>query len=171
MGGRWSCGHDHDNYVLLTSIVHQHEHMFGCGSCVEWVVLYRLANTLMGYAEALTALGIDLRSPEVQSLQEPVQPSEIVSDWDTHKEKSDNCVAAAATSDGAAWEDTVEGCGIVGSMHHVVFLKVDGSSPTAWLVFEQVPTRINPSELGVDPCDTVRKGSKQPAGTWECTGR
>jgi hypothetical protein len=156
---------------MIMIIMFSSDRLFGCGSCVEWVVLYRMADTVVDYAETQTALGIVLESSELQLLQEPFQQSETVSDWVTHKKKLDSCSAAAETSGGVTWEDAVQGCGWVASMNPVVFVK--GSRPTTWLVYEQVDTRINPTVMGEHPCDKahVQKGTTLPTGTWECQGR
>ena len=121
-------------------------------------------------------LGIEQKSPEVQALLKPVNHSEIERGWDTHKQKTDNGVAAEAAGGGADWVNVAEGCGFQGSMNPVVFMEVPGSTagslPTAFLVYEQVPVRKNATPQGNSPCDAVQLSTgKEPNGTWACRGR
>jgi hypothetical protein len=119
--------------------------------------------------------GIEVKSPGVRALLSPVKSSEIEREWVSHKQKTDNSLAAEGAEGGADWVNVAEGCGFQGSMNPVVFMEVPGSTagspPTAFLVYEQVPVRKNATPDGCSPCDVVHIRAKEPSGNWACRGR
>ena len=148
-------------------------------SGLEWVVLYRLANTGMENDPSLHGLGIHVKCPELtgETVNTLLKTSKnTTGDWRKHLKRVTNADTASGGEDPTnTWETSIEGTTLIGSSNPLAFIKlrVSDTTPTAWLLFEQEPgkSRENAPPAGTASCDGIILNNKrEPAGTWVCKG-